>query len=212
MRLQVISLGLALIPVSFALAGPETASSCFDFSKKMTQPKKKPSALPDVAVPKISKISGKLKTGPTWGAVRARVERPIQELVKEIADHQALRSKKIDEMIVTPLDSSEAMIRQQVHYIVKPFLFVKVDWTEDWAFNLDQGTKDSPGQVTVFYEKTDGTNHIKHLCGNFILNKVDPKTTDVFIYEEADATGRSVEDTVNGLAGTIKTFRAPPPS
>jgi hypothetical protein len=40
-----------------------------------------------------------------------------------------------------------------------------------------------------------------------VLDQVDPKVTDVFLYEEAQATQRTQEDTEKGLVATIRTFR-----
>jgi hypothetical protein len=207
MLVQVISLLLISLWSHSTLADEAKSKRCFDFSKKLTQLPKKPSILQDAILPRISSKSGKLGPNLFWGAARGQVGRPIQELIQEISSHETLKSSKVSKMDVTALESPDFLIRQQVEYTVTPFLFVKVSWKEDWGFSLTQGTKEEPKQVEIFYEKTDGTSHIKHLCGTIVLDKIDPKTTDVFFYEEAKATNRSEEDTVKGLIGSIRTFR-----
>ncbi len=219
MRVQVISaliLGLLLGPgfnlgvflESSASADDSKEKTCFDFSKKAIPLLKKPSFLPDAVMPRVSSKSGSLSLGLFWGAARGQVGRPIQELIQEIAAHETLKSAKVSKMDITPLTNPDFLIRQQIDYTVTPFLFVKVSWKEDWAFSLTRGTPEDPKEVEIFYEKTEGTSHIKHLCGTIVLSKMeDPKVTDVFLYEEAKATSRSEEDTKNGLIGTIRTFR-----
>lgn len=210
MRVQDISvliLAFSLLPISFASAGDSKEKACFDFSKKVIPLPKKPDVLQDAVLPRISSKSGHFSSSMFWGAARGQVGRPIQDLIQEISTHETLRSKRISKMEVKSLPSSDFLIRQQVENTVTPFLFVKVSWKEDWAFNLTQGTKEDPKEVQIFYEKTEGTSHIKHLCGTMILNQVDPKVTDVFLYEEAQATQRTEEDTVKGLIGTIRNFR-----
>jgi hypothetical protein len=211
MRVQVISLlilSIALGSFAPAYAGDSAGKkACFDFSKKQIPLIKKPSILPDVTLPRVSSRSGHFNSSLFWGAARGQVGRPIQDLIQEISTHETLKSSKVSKMNVNPLETPDSLIRQQVEYTVTPFLFVKVNWKEDWAFQLVQGTKEDPKEVHIFYEKIEGTSHIKHLCGTIVLNKIDSKVTDVFLYEEAQATNRSEEDTVKGLIGTIRTFR-----
>ena len=98
-------------------------------------------------------------------------------------------------------------MRQKVDYTINPFLFIHLKWTEDWAFSLTRGTLAQPEQITTFYQKSEGTSHIQHLCGAIVLQKKNDAHTDVFIYEEAKATGRSEGDTLRGVEATIVTLR-----
>lgn len=210
MRVQDISaliLALSILPISFASADDSKEKSCFDFSKKIIPLPRKPDLLQDAVLPRISSKSGHFSSSMFWGAARGQVGRPIQDLIQEIATHETLKSAKVSKMEITALQSPDFLIRQQVDYTVTPFLFIKISWKEDWAFNLTQGAKDNPKEVQIFYEKVEGTSHIKHLCGTIVLTQVDPKVTDVFLYEEAQATQRTQEDTEKGLVATIRTFR-----
>jgi hypothetical protein len=214
MRIQVISLLIlaastlvGAVTRAPAYAAESSGKNCYNFSQKPIPLPKKPSILADAVLPRISAKSGRMSASMFWGAARGQVGRPIQELIQEIAAHESMKSSRVNNMAVIPLESQEFLIRQQVEYTITPFLFVKVKWTEDWAFNLVQGTKEDPKEVQIFYEKTEGTPHIKHLCGAIVLNKVDPKVTDIFLYEEAQATSRTEQDTVKGLIATIRTFR-----
>lgn len=214
MPIQVISLLILALSaltgttaIAPAFADDSNGKACFDFSKKSIPLPKKPTILADAVLPRISSKSGRMSANMFWGAARGQVGRPIQELIQEISAHETMKSGRVHDMAVIPLETQDFLIRQQIEYTVIPFMFVKIKWTEDWAFNLIQGTKEDPKEVQIFYQKTEGTSHIKHLCGSIVLTKIDPKITDVFYYEEAQATSRSEQDTVKGLIGTIRTFR-----
>jgi hypothetical protein len=100
------------------------------------------------------------------------------------------------------------LLKQVVHNEVDPFPFVTVKWSEEWAFSLLEGTASEPKKILISYEKIDGTTHIKHLCGNILITAdSDSSKSHVFLYEEAEATGRSQEDTVKGLKGTLEAIR-----
>lgn len=101
------------------------------------------------------------------------------------------------------------LLKQIVHNEVDPFPFVTVKWTDEWAFSLLAGTFGDPKKILISYEKIEGTTHIKHLCGNILITADSGSSkSHVFLYEEAEATGRSQEDTVKGLKGTLDSIRA----
>jgi hypothetical protein len=181
---------------------------CFDFSVSAVRAPRAPSMISAALPPRISGTSGKLPSGPVWAAARGEVTRPIENLMLELAWHESTKAGRVSDMQITPLHVPGFLMRQKVRFTIKPFLFVTVGWTEDWAFSLTQGTKEAPREITALYEKTEGTSHIRHLCGAIVLNKVRADATDVFIYEEADATGRTQEDTLKGVTATIGKLRS----
>ena len=73
--------------------------------------------------------------------------------------------------------------------------------------NVLAGTPAKPERLVVSYEKIEGTSHIEHLCGSMVLRKLGAGSTDVYLYEEAKATQRSPEDTLNGMRGTLEALR-----
>lgn len=151
--------------------------------------------------------SGEAGDGVNWAAVRAQAGKPIATLYQLLLDHGNTRSPRVDEMALEKLENPAYLNLELVRFLIKPFLFVKIRWTEEWGFALAEGTVQDPREIVVSYEKTDGTSHIEHLCGNMVLRKLTDKSTDVFLYEEAKATGRKVKDTLDGLLGTLKTLR-----
>jgi hypothetical protein len=177
--------------------------TCFDFSKKITEPLKKPATLRDLPYPEISKKSGQSGPKQFWAEVRGRVPRGVDSILEEIKTHETLKSKRVSSMSIDTMEQPGYLARQKVHYKVEPFPFMTVEWTEDWGYTA------LGKSILISYEKTEGTSHIPHLCGSIVLTPIDPATADVFIYEEAEATGRSREDTLNGVIGTLKTFRSP---
>ncbi|MBI3557563.1 MAG: hypothetical protein HY074_14975 [Deltaproteobacteria bacterium] len=180
------------------------ATSCFDFETKIVKPLHAP--IPLVAGADKTE-SGETTGGLNWGALRAAVNKPVSVLYRLLLDHHTTASSRIDEMKVEKITSPSYLNLERVSFLIKPFLFVKVRWTEEWGFALVQGTAADPEELVVSYQKTEGTSHIEHLCGNMVLRKLTDKSTDVFLYEEAKATGRKPKDTMDGLMGTLKTLR-----
>ena len=201
-------LGIAFSHAAFS----NIPSHSFDFSKKITQVLKDPI---ETVPGRDNTSSGRIELaqsgedGEIWGAVRGSVSAPLEEVLDLLYDHETTRGARIAEMKVRDYqtqDPSQA-IHHQVHYVVKPFLFVAVEWDVDYSYTMLEGTRDDPKLVLITYEKTQGTSHISHLAGNILLSRISPNVTDAFMYEEVKATGRTEEDTIRGLEGTLQTIR-----
>lgn len=142
-----------------------------------------------------------------WGQTSGIVDKPIGELYKKLQDPKTIRNSdntKVDLSSSEPKDFLK-LIHQKI--VIKPVFFMTVDWQEDWAFSLKEGTKEKPTAILISYQKTEGTSHIKHLCGNILLQALSPTTTGVYLYEEVQADRRSAEDVAKGISGTLRTLR-----
>lgn len=189
------------------------SAGCFNFSDKIVKSLKEPIA-PGKNHENIIQ-SGELSIKPEgtyWAAVRGEVASPIGEILKLLLDPQTTLSHSVSEMNVHdfPLagfHDDHYLAHKKIHQVVKPFLFIKVEWDTDWSFARLEGSADKPKKILVAYEKTAGTSHIEHLCGNILLQDLGKDQTDIFQYEEVKATRRSEKDTVQGLLGTLQTLR-----
>lgn|GEM_PF-3258267 len=144
-----------------------------------------------------------------WAEVEGKVGAPISEVLGLLYDHETTKSYRIAEMKVRDLTSPhpDASVRHLVHYVVKPFLFVTVEWDVEYTYTILEGTRDNPVQALISYKKTRGTSHIAHLEGDILLTRVSSGKTEINLYEEVKATGRTDQDTARGLEGTLKTIR-----
>jgi hypothetical protein len=201
MRLQVVFAFLGFYLLSPAASGSER---CFDFNSKVLSAIRQP--IPRTGARDASR-SGKLASGVVWGAARGDVKGSLQEVLKNFYDHNLMKSNRVSEMNVVELERPQYLARHEVTYKIKPFPFVTVEWTEDWAYQLVRGTAADPSEVVIAYEKVKGTSYIEHLCGNIVLRKDGANATDVFLYEETKATQRDEKDTVGGLLGTLGNLR-----
>lgn len=202
MRIQVNL--LVLLSILCLPAFGEESPRCFDFNTKVTKPLGK--MLPLKPGQDTSDL-GDLKDGVNWASLRGTVKKPIKKVLDLLLDHKTTASPRVDEMEVAKVESPNYLARHDVKFLIKPFLFVKVRWTEQWAYTLVDGTPADPKEVLVSYQKVEGTSHIEHLCGSVVLRKLGPNETDVYQYEEAKATQRSAKDTLKGNIGTLKTLR-----
>ena len=179
-------------------------ANCFDFKAKIIKPLHGESALKandDV------KDFGKADKNLTWALTRGEVKKPIQSVLSLLLNHNTTKSPRFHDLDVVTLQDSNYLSRHYVKFKIKPFLFITVEWEEEWGYALADGTPSEPKEIVISYEKVEGTSHIEHLCGSMVLRKLTASSTDVFMYEEAKATQRTATDTMNGVYGTLETLR-----
>lgn len=188
-------------------ARAQAAGPCFDLSTRVTAPRRQSLALPaDGSDASDAGRRGEL----VWAQRRGVVKRPIERLRAFLEDPRHFKDSKVDEMTLRPLPPGPLLTRYQVHSLVRPFPLVTVEWTDEWASTLIEGTRERPDTVVIAYQKVDGTSYIAHFCGTLVLKRIDDQTTDVAQDEEASITGRSHEDMQRGLAELVDTLRTLP--
>jgi hypothetical protein len=85
---------------------------------------------------------------------------------------------------------------------------VRIEWVDEWAFSIVQGTVERPEKIVVVYQKREGTSHIAHFCGTLVLERLDDGSTDVAEYEESTITGKDTADVAKGIAWLLGLMRA----
>lgn len=181
-----------------------SASVCFNFDKPRTEPLQPPM---EVKTEKDMTSSGNGKEGIEWGAVRGVVKRPITELLKMFEDPYLTKNRKNTTITKKIMRSPHYLWIRKMHLEVKPVFFVTVEWDEQWAVALRQGTLASPQSFIVYYQKVAGTSHLEHLCGNIMVNAIDPSTSAVYLYEEVKASHWTREDAIKNFQMVLKIFR-----
>lgn len=207
MRIQVkskIFVLLLIFCLSFSSIAAASDSKCFKFDEKIVTPLKE-----EIPLPKEKTDGAKSgeREGKSWAQVRGLVQKPIEDVYKLLLDHNTTKSSRVEKLEVTKQDRPHFLQLHDVKFVIHPFKFLTVDWVERWAYSLAGGTPQKPTQIVTSYEKIEGTKYIEHLCGNIVLRKLGPKTTDVYIYEEAKARDQTAQDRLNGIVGTLKTLR-----
>jgi hypothetical protein len=195
-------------PFSASISAPPKNSVCFDFSRQIAH------FLRPRRMSKSKAQSGRVKENPSgdeyWAMVQGTSPEPISKLYDYLSNRNSTRSSRIDKMDVQVEEDPHFLLKQKVRNEVDPFPLITVSWTEQWAFSLLAGTPLKPQKILISYEKIAGTSHIKHLCGNMMIQAESGKT-HITLYEEAEATGRSEADTLNGLQATLKLLQGPNP-
>ena len=142
-----------------------------------------------------------------WGKISGVVNKPIADLYQKLLDPKTIRNSDNTKVTVVPIETKDFLKKKIEKIVVKPVFFITVEWSEEWGFALKQGTPEKPEAIVVSYQKSEGTSHIKHLCGNILLQSLSPTSTGVFLYEEVQADRRSSKDVLNGITGTLRTLR-----
>ncbi len=181
---------------------------CFDFEHPIIKPLRPPIPMKKKG---DARASGKLQAGGGWAAARGKVQHPIGEVLQRILDPSTIKDTKKAHIEVKRQQRTGYYVFETFSIDSKPAPFVSLQWEEDWGFVIAQGTPEKPEEVVISYEKTSGTDYIHHLCGSIVLRALGASATDVYLYEEIDATGRSPEDSLKGHLGTLRTLRRPPP-
>ena len=180
-------------------------SACFDLSKASVQLLK---AAPLKFDPKTDLgDSGIDSNHLDWGQVSGVVHKPLGELYFKLQDPKTIRNSDNTKVTVELIETKEFLKKFLQKIVVKPVIFITIEWTEEWGFALKQGTPEKPEAMVISYQKSEGTSHIRHLCGNILLRALSPTSTGVFIYEEVQADRRNAKDVLNGITGTLRTLR-----
>lgn len=189
-------------------ASPRPSGPCFDFSKPVRKPLRV-----EIARGKQGEDvtdSGSLASGAVWGAARGIVKKPLKAVLASLLDPYTIKG---------PPDSAHLRIVEEkrpgfhafkrITVEIRPFPFIHIEWDEEWAFVVTEGTEQEPLEVVFSYQKVAGTDHLKRLCGSIVLRPDGALGTDASFYEEVEASRRSREDTLKGHLGTLDTLRYP---
>lgn len=193
---------------SLSFFASSASAACFDFEDRKDLRLPPPKYLYINDATGDAQNSGRKNDETFWASVQGDVEQPISELLGDLIIHRSTKSDRISELEIQKLESDRKYLHQKAKYTVRPFPFVSVEWTEDWLFADLKGSLRTPRQVLVSYEKTDGTHHIGHLCGNIELRQKSPRLTTVYIYEEVQATQRTQRDTLNGVLSIMSRLKS----
>lgn len=189
--------------VCFFAWAPLVHAVCFKFDHKMTLPLQPPMALKDSDISEL----GSGKNGVQWGALRGVVKRPIAALLKSFEDPYLTKNRKNTKITKKISKSPHYLWIRKMHLEVKPIFFVTIEWDEEWAVALREGTEMEPKSFIVYYQKVAGTSHLEHLCGNILVTARDKDHCDVYLYEEVRASHWTNEDAVKNFQVVLKIFR-----
>ncbi len=208
MRTLVTSLifGLSFFNLNSTHAAEPLTSPCFNFSKPSTTLLHSAPATFE-ADKDPSDFGTDAKTNNDWGQISGIVKKPILELSKKLQDPKTIRNGSNTKVAVNEVESKDFLKRIDQTIVIKPVFFLTIEWKEAWAFALKDGKAEKPESMVISYQKTEGTSHVKHLCGNIFLKSITPDSTGVYLYEEVQADRRSAKDVVDGLSGTLRTLR-----
>ena len=195
--------------VQAAVAQVKTPS-CFDFKTKITTPLQPAPTRYEPDHSESKTVTTAAGDSFDTAKVSGVVQHSVQELYQMLLDPKTIRNGDDIEVSTHSIDSKD-YLKETVQTIqVTPVFFLTIEWKETWAYALKDGTEKKPKTIVISYEKTEGTSHIDHLCGNIVLRSLSPTSTGVFLYQEMKADRRNAKDLLNDLSGTLRTLRGKP--
>jgi hypothetical protein len=210
---------LPLLPDQAALAAKDVpAQTCFNFKAAITAPLvPAPAENPKEPMEKTDPFDfGRKERGGAqqrydFAQVSGYVQAPVRKIFELLTDPRTVRPDLETKITVKEMPEPHFLkqIEERIH--IQPAWFLTLEWDERWAFSLLKGTKEKPETILASYEKVSGTAHLRHLCGNILIQKVSPEKSSVYLYEEVDADRREAKDVLKGLRGTLSTLRGQKP-
>jgi len=203
------ALGPALVAAwtAPAAAGAPASGPCFDVERGFDAPLREP--LERDGEGDRSEF-GTRPDGIDWAATRAVVDLPLRALLGKLLDARNLKAMEKTRLVIRERVHPDYLALRRIDVTVRvKALFVGFDvgWTEEWAWRLLEGSRDRPVAVLGNYQKVEGTGHIRHQCGSYLLRRLDAGRTDLFLYEEIDAKRRSAKDTRDMQRGILRNIR-----
>lgn len=143
----------------------------------------------------VSGKSGQKK----WAALTATLPKTSEQMSEILKDLRILKNLGTSEVKSEKIDVKHAAWSLKVTTVIRPFLFVKVSWTELWAFY--PASKDEAG--LFIYQKTEGEAALRHYCGQMVMKNLAGNLMEFSIYEEVDSNYRSEKEILEGIRGTV---------
>lgn len=181
-----MGLRAVVLGISLCLSAWSDDKLCFgDFSEKIEKPLLRP---PPLKVGAIQSQEGKRSSdNAEYAGARAVVRRPITELYAWLLDHTNWKDMSKTRLKTVESKKPGYMAFHTVDVDVNVWAFIRIQWVEEWAYALVEGTPKDPKEIQVSYQKKSGTAHLPKLCGSVTLKAMGPQQTDVYFYEEAVA-------------------------
>lgn len=180
---------VATVPF-FASALP--GESCVDLEQRVTEPLRPP---PPLSRGKIVEVSGIRREGEKtihWQGARGWVPVSMRDASAWILDHTKWKEMEKTKLEVKELSRPGFEAFHEVHQDTRVFAFIRIQWVENWAYAVLAGSLAVPKRLLTTYQKSDGTFHIRRLCGSVDF-KADGIGTDAYFYQEADADHYEVQ-------------------
>jgi hypothetical protein len=135
-----------------------------------------------------------------YAALQAIVDFPLEQVSDQLWNPANIKNPRNTRLQIEELASSSPAVRaRKLKINLRPFLFVNLDWKELWQ-RRDVVVGES---IRIDYQKIAGEEKLKHFCGWMEARKLGPSRTEVTLYEEIDAPGRTADDVAKGHVGTI---------
>lgn len=120
-----------------------------------------------------------------FAGARALIQLPIKEVYEWLLDHTNWKDMSRTKLKVLESKKAGYEAFHTVDVDIHIWAFINLQWVEEWAYALLEGTPAAPKRYQISYQKLSGTGHVKRLCGSITLKEAGPNKTDAYFYEEA---------------------------
>jgi hypothetical protein len=161
-------------------------SGCVDWAPRVVEPLRPP---PPSSRGRVVEVAGVRQEGGRaihWAGARGWVPRALPDVNAWLLDHTQWKEMDRTRLAVKTLRKPGYEVFHEVHQDTRVFAFIRLQWVEEWAYALLEGSAQQPRRLLTTYQKTAGTDHIRRLCGS-VDARAHRSGTDLYFYQEADA-------------------------
>ncbi len=123
-----------------------------------------------------------------WAHARGCVHVPAARVWAALQDADVMVDRRRVSTFTTSRDVEPAYaLSYRVRHVVRDIITLEFDHT--WRGAINQGTAQSPRELTLAYQKTWGSNFITILRGSVVARPIDPDTTEVELVRHIKSAG-----------------------
>jgi hypothetical protein len=121
------------------------------------------------------------------------IARPIRDVWGVYFNHPVMQPDDVDEYTATarpdliPLETGGQILFVFDLYNVHHVPLINPAWTVRWYHAVQHGSFETPNQVSINFQKVDGTSYIRKLEGGYVLDRVTDQVTSWVMDQYADA-------------------------
>lgn len=148
---------------------------------------------------------------PAHGQGGGCIARPIREVWAVLLNAAVMKPDQVDAYTLEdrcPATGAPVVFCFDYHNVVHALGgLINPEWTVRWYHAVPYGTYEQPDEVTVNFQKIEGTTHIDSMKGGYVLDRVSDTVTGFAMDQSVKADQYDHTNAYNDIRDSIGTMR-----